>query len=143
MAGKTLASAVLGVLLGLWTAFPTAQAAGAPVYQSFLDLPDPETVMFRDGLDSGELVGSTVVAPDGARVGTVTDLLVGPSGQVDKAALDAGSALGAGSRHVAVEIDRLRRTEAGAGTLLLEASVAELKALPAYRQVDNRWEPIR
>lgn len=144
MAGKSLAGAMAGILLGLWTASPAAQPPGmdAPVYQSFLDLPDPETVIFGEGLDSDELVGSSVVTPDGTRIGTVTDLLVGPGGQIDKVALDAGSALGAGSRHVTLEVNRLRRTEAGAGTLMLEMSVPELKALPAYRQVDDRWEPV-
>ncbi len=140
----SFAAASLGVFLGLAAGPLAAQPAGAPaapVYRSYLDLPDPEVRMFGQGLDSDELVGSSVVAPDGGRVGTVTDLLVAEGGVIDKVALDPGSALGSGSRHVTVDIARLRRTEE-TGTLVLDMSAQELRALPAYRQVDDRWEPI-
>ena len=98
--------------------------------------------MFHDGLDADELIGSQVVSPRGTRIGTVADLLVGNDGQIDKAALDPGSALGAGSGHVAVDIARLRRTEAGTGVVALDMSDEQLRALPTYRQVGNRWEPL-
>ena len=144
MAGRLLAVAALGGLLGLWTGSPAAQPAGggAPVYESFLDLPDPTTVEFAHGLDSDDLIGGDVVAPDGSRIGTITDLLVGPGRRIENVALDPGSVLGAGSRHVTVAVDRLRPTEAGAGTLVLDTSAQELRGLTTYRQVDNRWEPI-
>lgn len=139
MTGRLLVLAI-AALVGLWAGPPAAQSA--PVYRSFLDLPDPNTVEFAHGLDSDDLVGGNVVAPNRSRIGTITDLLVGPDGRIDKVALDPGSALGAGSRHVTIDIDRLRPSEAGAGTLVLDMSAQELEALATYRQVDNRWEPI-
>ena len=120
-----------------------AQPRHSEAYGSYLQLPAQENLMFHDGLDADELIGSQVVTPRGTRIGTVTDLMVGDRGRIDKAALDPGSALGAGSGHVAVEIARLRRTEAGTGILALDMSDEQLRGLPAYRQVGNRWEPLR
>lgn len=119
-----------------------AQAPTAPSFRSFLELPDRETLMFHDGLDSDELIGAEIVAPNGARLATVADLLVDAEGEVRHVAIDPGSALGAGSRHVVVPIERLRRTEATGVVLVLDASPEELRALPPYRQVDDRWEPL-
>jgi hypothetical protein len=112
-------------------------------YGSYLDLPAQENLMFHDGLDADELIGSPVMSPNGARVATVTDLLVEDDGAVRLAVIDPGSALGAGSRHVIVPIERLRRNEDSSAALTLDITDAELRALPTYRQVDNRWEPIR
>ena len=67
--------------------------------------------MLRDGLDADEMIGSEVVAADGSRIGAVTDLLVDADGAITHAAVDAGQALGMGSRHVAVDLARLQRTE--------------------------------
>jgi sporulation protein YlmC with PRC-barrel domain len=124
----------------------TAQGGGAaPVeaYTSYLALPSPENVMLRGSLDADELIGGEVVDPSGARIGTVTDLMAGPDGGLTHAALDAGSALGAGSRHVAVDVARLQRTEAGPRTFLLDMDERQLAGLPAYRQTGDRWELIR
>ena len=99
--------------------------------------------MFHDGLDADELIGSQIVTPRGTRIGTVADLMVDNDGRIDKAVLDPGSALGAGSRHVPVDIARLRRTEAGTGVLALDMTDEQLRALPTYRQAGDRWEPLR
>lgn len=119
-----------------------AQPRHSEAFGSYLDVPEQENIMFHDGLDADELIGSQVVSPNGVRLATVTDLLVEANGQVRLAVIDPGSALGAGSRHVIVPIEKLRRTEAGSGVLSLDITDAELRALPTYRQVDNRWEPI-
>lgn len=123
----------------------SAAASATPsteVYRSYLRLPNQGNVMFHDGLDSDEVIGSQVVSPTGARLATVTDLLVEVDGRVRWVVIDPGSALGAGSRHVIVPIEELRRTEAGSGVLSLDISNAELGALPTYRQVGSSWEPI-
>lgn len=118
------------------------QPRNSEAFVSYLGFPDREIVMFHDGLDSDELIGGEVVSPNGARLATVTDLLVEADGEIRRAVIDPGSALGAGSRHVIVPIERLRRTEATGVVLSLDITDAELRALPTYRQVDNRWEPI-
>jgi hypothetical protein len=57
--------------------------------------------------------------------------------------VDAGSALGVGSRSVAIDLDRLRRTEVGPRTFVLDLDQEQLAALPAYRQTGDRWELVR
>lgn len=119
-----------------------AATRSTEVYRSYLRLPNQGNVMFHNGLDSDEVIGSQVVSPTGARLATVTDLLVEVDGCVSRVVIDPGSALGAGSRHVIVPIEELRRTAAGSGVLSLDITNAELAALPTYRQVGSTWEPI-
>src|SRR5687768_6494038 len=71
-----------------------AQAGSGEVYRSYLRFPQQANVMFHDGLDSDELIGSQVLNPAGARLATVTDLLVEADGRVRLAVIDPGSALG-------------------------------------------------
>lgn len=138
---SNLARAVM-LIAALSTGASAYAADPAPTYVSFLNLPDPEVIMFDEGLDSDELIGSSVVSPLGVRIGIVTDLLVEEDGRIDKVALDPGSALGVGSPHVPVEIAQLRRTEAGPRTLALDISENELRNFPGYRLVGDRWEPV-
>lgn len=140
-----LLSTILALVLA---SSSTAAAAGAAqprhgeAFGSYLSVPGQENVMLHDSLDADELIGSSVVSPDGTRLATVTDLVVEVGGRIRLAVIDPGSALGAGSRHVIVPIERLRRTEAGSRVLSLDITDAELRALPTYRQVHDRWEPI-
>lgn len=153
-AGWWLGAAVV-LTLALGAAAPMAQTGAAPspggaaaqpsqgqAFGSYLSMPDHENLMFHDGLDADELIGSVVVNPSGVRIATVTDLLVEPDGGVRLAVIDPGAALGAGSRHVIVPIERLRRTESGTGIVSLDITDAELRALPTYREAGGRWEPI-
>jgi hypothetical protein len=126
-------------------AVPGGAAGGQQevTYTSYLAAPAQDNVMLRGSLDADELIGSEVVGADGARLGSITDLLVGPDGQITHAAVDAGQALGAGSRHVAVELARLQRAEAGPLTFRLDMDRQQLASLAAYRQNGDRWEQAR
>jgi sporulation protein YlmC with PRC-barrel domain len=114
----------------------------APSYGSYLSAPAQDNMMVRDGLDADEMIGSEVVAADGSRIGAVTDLLVDADGTISHAAVDAGQALGMGSRHVAVDLAQLQRTEDDPSTLRLEMAGQQLADLAAFRQVGDRWERI-
>jgi len=141
--GAVLAAAVL-MTPGLASAQASAPPAAAPAasYGSYLSAPAQDNRMLRGGLDADEIIGSEVVAADGSRVGAVTDLLVGPDGGISHAAVDAGQALGMGSRHVAVELAKLQPTDKGPSTLRLEADGRELAGMAAYHQVGDRWERV-
>src|SRR5688500_19026563 len=129
------------VAVALLAAAAPAAASPAETYTSYLALPSPENVMLRDGLDADDLIGGEVVSPASTRIGAITDRLAGQEdGAITHAALDAGSALGAGSRHVAVDIAWLRRTEAGPRTFLLDIDERQLAGLPVYRQTGGHWE---
>jgi hypothetical protein len=105
-------------------------------YRSYLGLPDQANLMLQDGLDTDDAIGAQVLGPDGGTIGSITDLLVDEAGRVVRAIVDVGAAVGAGSKPVAVEIDRLRRAE---DNLVLDMGAERLAALPAYRQTGNRW----
>ena len=114
-----------------------AQPAPAPreeAYLSYLALPDRTNTMLRpgDGLDTDEAIGAQVVGPGGATIGSITDLLVGEGGRIAHAVVDVG----AGSKPVAVELDRLRRAE---DHLVLDMGAEQLAALPGYRRTGERW----
>ena len=53
-------------------------------------------------------MGATVYNEGGDTVGTINDLLVDPSGKMDKAVLSVGGFLGIGSKYVAVTFDQLK-----------------------------------
>jgi hypothetical protein len=146
MTTGTSRSAALGALLWLAPILAMAQTGtgGAPqaeAYTSYLSSPERSNIGLSGGLDADELVGSEVVSPEGATVGSVSDLLVGGDGQVRTALVDAGQFLGMGSRQVAVPIDRLQRTDAGPRIFRLAIGREELGRLPAYQQTGDRWEP--
>jgi sporulation protein YlmC with PRC-barrel domain len=123
------------------TAAPDQGATQAAAsYGSYLAMPAQENAMLRDGLDADELIGAEVVAADGTRIGAVTDLLVDADGAITHAAVDAGQALGMGSRTVAVDLAKLRRSEAGPSTFLLETDGLDLDRMAAYRQAGDRWD---
>ena len=141
MKATLLLGAVLAAAVHLCPA--PATAAPAETYTSYLALPSQENTMLRGSLDADELIGAEVVGEAGRRIGLVADLLVGEEGRITRAVVDAGPALGVGSRPVAVEVDRLRRTELGPRTFLLDLDREQLAALPAYRQTGDRWELVR
>jgi hypothetical protein len=142
-----LLGAVLAAAAHLCPAPAAAQTNGAQppaeAYTSYLALPSQENTMLRGSLDADEAIGGEVVGPDGARIGLVVDLLVGGGGDISHALVDVGAAVGAGSRPVAVGLDRLQRTEVGPRTFLLDMGEEQLAGLPAYRQTGDRWELVR
>jgi hypothetical protein len=145
MADAMKATLLLGAVLAAAVHLCPAAVAAAPAeaYTSYLALPSQENTMLRGSLDADELIGAEVVGEAGRRVGLVADLLVGEEGGITHAVVDAGPVLGVGSRPVAVEVDRLRRTEVGPHTFLLDLDREQLAALPAYRQTGDRWELVR
>jgi hypothetical protein len=105
-------------------------------YRSYLGLPDRTTLMLRDGLDTDDAIGAQVVGPGGETIGPITDLLVDEGGRIVRAIIDVGASVGAGSKPVAVELDRLRRAE---DHLVLDIGAERLAALPEYRKTGDRW----
>lgn len=119
------------------------QAAQEEGYASYLSAPARDEMQLGAGVNASDMIGAEVVGPDGARVGVITDLLLNAAGEMEHVALDAGMALGMGSRHVAIEMDRLQPTEESPRLFQLEGDVAALADLPALRQTGERWVPER
>jgi hypothetical protein len=90
----------------------------------------PDTILARDFL------GQPVLAPDNARLGMVTDLVLARDGRTVQGVVVAiGGFLGIGERNVALAIDRLEIAPAPDGRLKLVTAITreELANAPAFR----------
>jgi hypothetical protein len=138
--GLILCAGLGAPVAGPGAAQPATAAAPAPAgaYRSSLSANERANLVFQEGLDADEAIGAEVVGRAGETVGTITDLLVGEDGRVERALVDVGASVGAGSRSVVIELARLRRT---GDDLALDMDEGQLAALPAYRRVGERWVP--
>src|SRR5438067_13423098 len=120
---KTGASvAALTLLLGVGTAVaqtsPPAQrppaateAPKAPVTGQIL-VQDANTVLAK------ELIGLTVFAPDKAKIGSISDLILSKDAKsVEGFVIGVGGFLGIGEKSVALKMDRLQIVHGGDGAL--------------------------
>jgi hypothetical protein len=101
----------------------------APVAGQIMTQPE-ETILTRD------IVGQTVLAPDGSKVGTVNDLLLSKDGRtVEGFIVGVGGFLGIGERNVALKIDQLGVTQGSGGSLKLVTSLKreDLANAPAFK----------
>lgn len=81
------------------------------------------------------LLGKDVKSATGEKLGQVTDIIVGYSGDVRAAVIDFGGFLGVGSRKIAVAWPTLHFSPAG---IILEMGRDELRVTPEY----HPGEPI-
>ncbi|MBY0561104.1 PRC-barrel domain-containing protein [Hyphomicrobium sp.] len=81
------------------------------------------------------LLGKDVKSTTGEKLGQVTDIIVGHSGDVRAAVIDFGGFLGVGSRKIAVAWPTLRFSSGG---ITLEMGRDELRVTPEY----HPGEPI-
>ncbi len=123
-----LALAVAGAAAGQAPQTP-AGTQRTPVTGQIVEQPQ-ETILARDFL------GQPVLAPDGSKLGTVTDLVLGKHGRTVEGFIVAiGGFLGIGERNVALRMDRLRIMPGSDGSLKLVTDVAreELARAPAFK----------
>lgn len=135
---------MLGAVLAVFVAFasPVRPAHGTE-YGSYLSAPAQENSMLRDGLDADEMIGSEVTSPSGQRLGAIADLLVSPDGTISHAAVDVGQGTGEGSRHVAIELGRLKQAETGPLAFTIDLDSQQLAKLPEYRLTEDHWRPVQ
>jgi len=143
---KTGASvAVLTLLLGVSTAMaqtsppaqrpaPTAPPAATevpktPVAGQIL-VQDANTVLAK------ELIGQTVYAPDKAKIGSISDLILSKDAKtVEGFVIGVGGFLGIGEKSVAMKLDRLKMTTGpnGAMELAMDVKKEELTNTPTFK----------
>jgi hypothetical protein len=112
------------------------QAAPAPAEKPAPAPPPPPAS--RETIYVGEatsILGRPVTGPDEQMVGRVVDVLVDDFGQPRAAVLDVGGFMGLGSRKVAVAWRALHFTSnpSGHGTITLEMTADQIKAMPEYK----------
>ena len=104
---------------------PKAPVAGQIVVQ------DANTILAK------ELIGQTVYAPDKAKIGSISDLILSKDAKsVDGFVIGVGGFLGIGEKSVAMKLDRLQIThdsQSGALQLMMDAKKEELTNTPSFK----------
>jgi len=107
------------------TSVPKAPVAGQIVVQ------DANTVLAKQ-----DLIGQTVYAPDKAKIGTISDLILSKDGKsVEGFVIGVGGFLGIGEKSVALKIDRLKMSAGPDGVMQLsmDATKEELTNAPTFK----------
>ena len=141
---KTGASvAVLTLLLGVTTAMaqtppPAQRPATPPAATEVPKAPVPGQILVQDAntILAKELIGQTVYAPDKAKIGSISDLILSKDGRtVEGFVIGVGGFLGIGEKSVAMKLDRLNMTTDADGRLQLTMDVKkeELTNTPTFK----------
>jgi hypothetical protein len=131
--------AVLSLVLGLGVPVlaqtpaaqraPAESAPKAPVAGQIV-VQDPNTILAKQ-----DLIGQTVFAPDKAKIGTISDLLLSKDGKsVEGFVIGVGGFLGIGEKSVALKMDKLKMTSApDAMQLTMDMTKDELTNTPTFK----------
>jgi sporulation protein YlmC with PRC-barrel domain len=106
-------------------AAPKAPVAGQIVAQ------DADTI-----LASRDFIGQTVYAPDKAKIGSISDLILSKDGKtVQGFVIGVGGFLGIGERNVALNMDKLKMSHNADGSVLLTMDMTkdELSNAPPFK----------
>src|SRR5262245_36489145 len=92
---------------------PATEASKSPVVGQIV-VQDANTILAKD------LIGQTVYAPDKAKIGSVSDLILSKDGKsVEGFVIGVGGFLGIGEKSVAMKMDRLKMAAGPEGTMEL------------------------
>jgi len=113
---------------------PAAQAPSGPL-EGQIVIQDANTILVKQ-----QLIGQTVYAPDKAKIGTISDLLVSKDGKsVDGFVIGVGGFLGMGEKKVALKMDKLKMTPSADGMqLALDMSKDELSKAPTFKSKQDQ-----
>ena len=141
---KTGASvAVLAVLIGATAAMaqtppPAQRPAPAPAVTEVPKTPVTGQILVQDSntILAKDLIGLTVYAPDKAKIGSISDLILGKDAKtVDGFLIGVGGFLGIGEKSVALKMDRLQISHNGDGSiqLMMDVKKEELTNAPSFK----------
>ncbi len=83
------------------------------------------------------LMNRAVIGTDGERIGTVTDVILGPDGQALLLVIRSGGFLGIGGKTIAADL-RLAETSAGFDAITLrDVTAASIRDTPEFRYDDS------
>lgn len=112
------------------TAPQRTEAPKVPVTGQIL-MQDANTILAKD------LIGLTVHAPDKAKIGSVSDLILSKDGRtVDGFVVGVGGFLGIGEKSIALKMDRLQiahDAQAGGVQLMMDAKKEEIANAPSFK----------
>jgi hypothetical protein len=112
---------------------PAAEPAAPP------KAPVPGQILVQDAntvLAKQDLIGQTVYAPDKAKIGSISDLILSKDGKsVEGFVIGVGGFLGLGEKSVALKIDRLKISSGVDGNMQLAMDMTkdELSNTPTFK----------
>ena len=109
---------------------PSAEAPKAPVAGQIVTQ-DADTI-----LASRDFIGQTVYAPDKAKIGSISDLILSKDGKaVQGFVIGVGGFLGIGERNIALNMDKLKVSKNADGSVLLTMDMTreELSNAPVFK----------
>ena len=133
--------AALCIALGL---APEAMAQTTPPAQRVPAVEVPKTpvpgqIVVQEAntvLAKGDLIGQPVYAPDKAKIGNISDLILSKDGRtVEGYVIGVGGFLGIGEKSVALKMDKLKINTAADGTmeLAMDMTKDELSNTPSFK----------
>ncbi|MGF7172364.1 PRC-barrel domain-containing protein [Azospirillum doebereinerae] len=83
------------------------------------------------------LMNRAVIGSDGAKIGKVTDVILGPDGQAQLIVIRSGGFLGIGGKDIAADL-RLAETHTGSDAIKLrDVTTASVRDMPEFRYEDS------
>jgi len=92
---------------------------------------EPNTVLAK-----GDLIGQTVYAPDKAKIGSISDLILSKDAKsVEGFVIGVGGFLGLGEKIIALKLDKLKISTTADGTmeLAMDMTKDELRNTPSFK----------
>jgi hypothetical protein len=111
-----------------------APAAEAPVPGQIL-VQEANTVLAKQ-----DLIGQTVYAPDKAKIGTISDLILSKDGKsVEGFVIGVGGFLGIGEKSIALKMDKVKMTSGANGVIELSMDMTkdELTNTPTFKSTKD------
>ena len=109
---------------------PAAEAPKVPVAGQIV-VQEPNTVLAKQ-----DLIAQTVYAPDKAKIGSISDLILSKDGKsVEGFVIGVGGFLGIGEKSVALKLDKLKMVSGanGAMELSMDMTKDELSNTPTFK----------
>ena len=109
---------------------PAAEAPKVPVAGQIV-VQEPNTVLAKQ-----DLIGQNVYAPDKAKIGSISDLILSKDGKsVEGFLIGVGGFLGIGEKSVALKLDKLKMASGanGAMELSMDMTKDELSNTPTFK----------
>jgi hypothetical protein len=135
--------AVLTLVLGSTVALaqttpPAPRPTPAPAATEVPKTPVTGQILVQDNntILAKDLIGLTVYAPDKAKIGSISDLILGKDAKtVEGFVIGVGGFLGIGEKAVALKMDRLQISHNGDGSmqLMMDVKKEELVNAPSFK----------
>jgi hypothetical protein len=118
--------------------------ADKPATQAAPSAPIPGQIVTQEAntvLADRDFIGQTVYAPDKAKIGTISDLILSKDAKsVEGFVIGVGGFLGIGERNVALKMEKLKvsTNQDGSTMLTMDMSKDELSNAPVFKSVRDQ-----